>query len=1010
MEDPECKSKKEECALNLNITFVDHNYIDFLSSSAREYYFNPPTFTDEQRKFYFDLTHTEQTYLKSLNTDASKLHYILLSGYFNSSLIIFSLDQIHIPDLDLQFISKRFHINTADHKISRATIAKHKLNICNASDVAQYHSNLHRNDLISRAYEFARIHIKPIFIFTEIIQRLVSFGLTMPSYRDFQIIISQVVRNEETRLSSIIKTMPDEIDDNIIKLLKSDEDKNLASIIPLPKNVSNKEVDAEIERHIHIQKLYIYSKETIPSLALSSESVKYYSSLVKYYGRSKLGRMESPMVKVYLVCYINYRYQRIKDNLIDAFQALVCRYHTEMKTKAVSIINEAKELYDSNEEQLANILDFYSSTKKDDKTFAEVRREAFEMVPSRTLKKAVVYMRSKESRRNKVIWELLGKAQSRFKKNLRRIFLQMDFVRERINLKNFDSIEYKLYPKAIIPDNLRPAIIGMKDNRRHIDFGRYEFLFYLELSNHITSGDANVNDSVSFKGFNQDLLPKKTIKSRDFKALELPFFTTPVKTHLANLKGELEKSIDDANKNIASGVNQSINIKNWDDRKWTLPYTKQDIEVNDPLFEKLRHVNIVEVMNFAHEKTKFLDKFTHILPKNIQSEVNLKSLNAALIAKATNHGIYRMSKISDMTYETLKQCSISMISMENIIASCNVLTNEIKKLPIFDYYNINSLLHGGIDGQKFKAKYDCLKARPSAKYYHLGKSVSSGTLLINHVPANAKLFGSNEHESRFVFDLVYNNKTEIQPSIISTDNAGTNYVNFALLHLIGREFAPCFKTISNKKTMLAGFEKPANYKHQFLRPSSQIKEKLIIKEWDNIKQIMASLALKNTTQSVLVRKLCGTASKNKTKEALWEYNKIIRSNYLFRYIDDEDLRISVRTALNRTEAYHQLKRSISSVNSDSLIGIDDDDIALNDQCTRLLCLVVIYYNAYIMSEILEIKKRTCTKEELEKFKHISLIAWTHINFHGYYNFNTNFSEKALHEMIESVLDDENIEL
>mgnify|MGYP003952101085 CR=1 FL=1 len=106
-----------------------------------------------------------------------------------------------------------------DYKISRATIAKHKLNICKASDVAQYHSNLHRKDLISRAYEFARIHIKPIFIFTEIIQRLVNFGLTMPSYREFQIIISQVVRNEETRLSSIIKTMPDDIDDNIIKLL-----------------------------------------------------------------------------------------------------------------------------------------------------------------------------------------------------------------------------------------------------------------------------------------------------------------------------------------------------------------------------------------------------------------------------------------------------------------------------------------------------------------------------------------------------------------------------------------------------------------------------------------------------------------------------------------------------------------------------------------------------------------------------------------------------------------------
>ena len=219
-----------------------------------------------------------------------------------------------------------------------------------------------------------------------------------------------------------------------------------------------------------------------------------------------------------------------------------------------------------------------------------------------------------------------------------------------------------------------------------------------------------------------------------------------------------------------------------------------------------------------------------------------------------------------------------------------MLSNEIKQLEVFDYYDINNLLHGSIDGQKFKTKRDCLKARPSAKYFHFGKGISSGTLLVNHVPANATLFGSNEHESRFVFDLVYNNETEIQPSIISTDSAGSNCVNFALLNLIGREFAPCFKRINNKDSMLAGFNKPSAYKDHFLQPSSQIKEKLVIDEWPNIKRIMASLVLKNTTQSVIVRKLCDSTNKNQTKEALWEYDKIIRSNYLLRYIDDEALR------------------------------------------------------------------------------------------------------------------------
>ena len=70
-----------------------------------------------------------------------------------------------------------------------------------------------------------------------------------------------------------------------------------------------------------------------------------------------------------------------------------------------------------------------------------------------------------------------------------------------------------------------------------------------------------------------------------------------------------------------------------------------------------------------------------------------------------------MSKISDMTYETLKQCSISMISMENVMAACNVLSNEIKKQPIFKYYDINDILHGAIDGQKYKVKKECSKAK-----------------------------------------------------------------------------------------------------------------------------------------------------------------------------------------------------------------------------------------------------------------------------------------------------------
>ena len=937
----------------MDAIYTDQNYLDFISESAKYYYFHIPSFTDDQRKEYFDLSQDEYAYFKTLSNHSSKLYYVLLSGYFNSSMIISNLNKIHVSDADIQFIKDRFQLKTTSYAISSATIAKHKAKVCSLSGLCQYRSNEHRKLLLKKANELAKLHISPIFIFTEIIQSLSTLGLTMPSYREFQIIISQTVRDEENRICKQLKNISDDLIEDINNLLKSDEKWNLASLILLPKNVSNKEIEAEITRLISIKKLYAFTVNFLPSLDLSIESVKYYSSLVKYYGRSKLVRMNTPLVKLYSICYVNHRFQRIHDNLIDSFLSLICRYYTEATNQAATMLSEAKKVYDMHETKLASILGFYNTTDKNDIVFAKVRKEAFKLVPNTTLKKVVSYMNSKEHRKNKTIWELLGKSQKRFKKNLRRIFLHIDiqsndinlmqacsFIKQRIEIKKYDDIPYKSYPKQIIPDKLKAIIVYKKDNKQHIDFGQYEFLVYWILSDYIGSGDASISDSVIYKSFEEDQLPKDIIDSPDFKLLDLPFFTTPIKEHLADLRLELEDNIKESNKNIELGCNYSLSIKDWDKRKWTLPYNKQNIETNDPLFEKLKHINIVDVMRFVHGKIRYLNTFTHILPKNIQRKDQLEPLLASLIAKATNHGIYRMSKISDMTYETLKQCSISMISMENVMAACNVLSNEIKKQPIFKYYDINDILHGAIDGQKYKVKKECSKAKSSAKYHHLGKSVSSGTLLINHVPANAKLFGSNEHESRFIFDLVYNNKTEIQPQTISTDSAGSNFVNFALLKLIGREFAPCFKRINNKATMFAGFDKPSKYKHYFLRPSSQIKEQLIIDEWDNIKRIMASLVLKNTTQSILVRKLCGTARKDKTKEALWEYDKIIRSNYLFRYIDNEDLRTSVRTALNRTEAFHQLKKSIASVNSDSLTGGDDDDIALNDQCTRLLCLVV----------------------------------------------------------------------
>jgi hypothetical protein len=45
---------------------------------------------------------------------------------------------------------------------------------------------------------------------------------------------------------------------------------------------------------------------------------------------------------------------------------------------------------------------------------------------------------------------------------------------------------------------------------------------------------------------------------------------------------------------------------------------------------------------------------------------------------------------------------------------------------------------------------DTINARHSPKYFGLRKGIVFITLVANHVPANAKIIGPNEHESRYV--------------------------------------------------------------------------------------------------------------------------------------------------------------------------------------------------------------------------------------------------------------------
>ena len=151
-------------------------------------------------------------------------------------------------------------------------------------------------------------------------------------------------------------------------------------------------------------------------------------------------------------------------------------------------------------------------------------------------------------------------------------------------------------------------------------------------------------------------------------------------------------------------------------------------------------------------------------------------------------------------------------------------------------------------------------------------------------------------------------------------------------------------------------------------------------------RVLASLLLGETSQHIIVNKLSSYKRKNKTKLALWEFDKILMSQYLLRYIDYPIIRQNVRRSLNRGESYHQLRRAIANVNGQKFRGANQKEIEIWNECARLIANSIIFYNAKILSAFLEKLEKNGDAALIEQLAHISPAAWFHINLAGFYDF------------------------
>jgi TnpA family transposase len=979
-----------------------------------------PSLSLEEKRVNFTLNELEQDVIKSIRDRNHKCYAIALLGYFKIKPIQFNPTYKELKE-DLTFIAEEYfpQFKAPRFSVSRKQKTRIYDKILGLQNFGAWDANQHQEPLIAYLQQVAKSWVEPRFLFDACIEYLARNHIAIPKYTALQRIISRVIKQDRKRISDTLKmTISAELAANLADLIDGKNTLTVKELKQAAKSFNATELEKELNVNKLIQPWMNEVHKVVSALSLSQQNQLHYATMVDYYSITKLKRFDRVTQQLYLICYLQGRAQINIERLADGFIYHVRKLREKAKAYAKEMAYKDWEGAAANISKAAELLYFFIDDTIDEQvSFGQIKRKAKDLIGTREIESLCLYLKKQKRTKNDYIWEYYDQHKDLIQQLIRPLFLCLTFegsdntqaLAAQLTIMKkglLEAGELASIDRRLIPAKHQLYVIDVDNN---IVSKRFEMMLYLAAQIKL-DGQLFIPTAIKYRALVDDLVGDTSWVEKDklLKESLLDSMNTKPAQLIRSMEQKMSDKLERVCQRIDDGDNRNVILRNRSGKtQWRLPYSGSKSALNNPFFDRMKPINIADVLRFVHQETGFLKHFEHVRQVQSGQSEHLNDLLAAVIGNGTYYGLHGMASISDRSYDHLRTVQANYLRPETLNIGNDAINDATAQLSIFKHYNIQEgLIHASADGQKFESRLETFKTRYSSKYFGTNKGLTSMNLIANHVALNARIIGANEHESHFILDLLHNNTSEIKPNILSTDTHGVNHVNFALLDLFGYQFAPRYAQFSTVISDLFDVNEAEDNKAT-LSLKKPINTELIVDEWETIQRIVISLQQKTITQATLVRKLSGYSQNHPLLKALTEYNRMLKAMYLLDYIDDASLRNYVQRALNRGEAYHQLRRAIAHVNGNRFRGKSDDEINLWNECARLLTNAIIYFNSLILTRLLEHFEAEGDDKKLDIIKQVSPVAWHNINLNGTYSFSFEQNPLDLEEIMQSIVQNKN---
>ena len=531
-----------------------------------------------------------------------------------------------------------------------------------------------------------------------------------------------------------------------------------------------------------------------------------------------------------------------------------------------------------------------------------------------------------------------------------------------------------LFPEAAPP-------VGRVDAAPSGDRRYYEFCVLSELCGRLRAGDVWVAGSRRYRSFEEHLISRE-VQEEMLQTGILPVAVDPdferfIESRHALLDARLAAVDAKAKDGLLLDVSLEKGVLKIAPIEKSTPPDAEMLAAR--LYAMLPRIRVTDLLSEVAGWTLFTDCFTHLRSGEMVADPQI--LMAGLLADGLNLGLTRMAEAC--TIASLGQLAWVAdwhIRDETYALALRRLVDHQQREPLAAVFGDG--FASSSDGQFFRARgFGRDVGRLNAHY-----GDDPGSKFYTHVsdrfaPFFTKVIAATASEALHILDGLLYHQSDVAVRRHHTDGGGDSEHVFALLALLGFQFAPRIPDLKHRR--LYSFAKPSTYPTLEPLIAGRLNVALIRAHWPEILRVAASIRTGSVTASLIMRQLAAYPRQNGVAAALRELGRLERTLFTLDWIEDPELRRATGRELNKGESRNSLARAVFI----HRLGEIRDRTYENQQhrasgLNLLVAAITLWNTRYLNRAIAAMRETEDVPDHL--LAHLSPLGWEHINLTGDY--------------------------